>query len=59
MNSHPEVDWKGAKGVRDFLSHHYFDIDAEVVFSICTDRISGLKQAISAMRHELTHEYDD
>jgi uncharacterized protein with HEPN domain len=20
----PDVDWKGAKGIRDFLSHHYF-----------------------------------
>ncbi|MDX8413080.1 MAG: HepT-like ribonuclease domain-containing protein [Mariprofundales bacterium] len=59
MQSHPEVDWKGAKGVRDFLSHHYFDIDAEVVFSICTDRIRCLKQAISTMKLELTYECDD
>ncbi len=27
----PEVDWKGAKGMRDIISHHYFDLNAEVV----------------------------
>jgi uncharacterized protein with HEPN domain len=53
MAKHPEVDWKGAKGVRDFLSHHYFDLDAEVVFQICRDRIQGLRQAIEAMQLEL------
>jgi uncharacterized protein with HEPN domain len=49
MREHPEIDWKGAIGVRDFLSHHYFDLDAEVVFQICLDRISGLKNAVTAI----------
>jgi uncharacterized protein with HEPN domain len=53
MDMHPEVDWKGAKGVRDFLSHHYFDLDAEVVFAICKDRIPGLKETILAIQKEL------
>jgi uncharacterized protein with HEPN domain len=53
MDQHPEVDWKGAKGVRDFLSHHYFDLDPEIVFGICRDRISGLKTAITNMRDQL------
>lgn len=33
--NHPEIDWKGAKGIRDIISHHYFDLNAEVVFSVC------------------------
>jgi uncharacterized protein with HEPN domain len=28
------VDWKGAKGARDIISHHYFDLDAEAVYGI-------------------------
>lgn len=28
---YPEVDWKGAMGIRDIIAHHYFDLDAEVV----------------------------
>ncbi len=44
--SHPEVDWKGVKGIRDVLSHHYFSLDAEVIFDICQDKLAGLKSAI-------------
>jgi uncharacterized protein with HEPN domain len=43
---YPQVDWKGAKGIRDFLSHHYFVVDAEVIFDVCQNKIDGLKQAI-------------
>ena len=24
LAKYPEVDWKGAKGARDIISHHYF-----------------------------------
>jgi uncharacterized protein with HEPN domain len=40
------VDWKGAKGVRDVISHHYFDLDAEVIFSICRERIPGMAETL-------------
>jgi uncharacterized protein with HEPN domain len=56
MEKHPEMDWKGAKGVRDFLSHHYFDLDAEVVFAICRDRIPEMKKTIQAMHKELNQD---
>ncbi|MGD9825979.1 HepT-like ribonuclease domain-containing protein [Desulfobacter sp.] len=46
----PEVDWKGAKGMRDIISHHYFDLNAEVVFSICKDRIPGLIETTMKMK---------
>lgn len=45
----PDVDWKGAKGIRDFLSHHYFALDAEVIFDVCQNKIDGLKRAIDAL----------
>lgn len=48
----PEVDWKGAKGIRDFLSHHYFILDAEVIFDVCQNKIGGLKSAIGALLEE-------
>ncbi len=53
MSEHPEIDWKGAIGVRDFLSHHYFDLDAEVVFQICKYRIADLKKAVTEIRASL------
>ena len=32
---YPNIPWKNVKGIRDILSHHYFDLDAEVIFNIC------------------------
>jgi uncharacterized protein with HEPN domain len=49
FSRYPEVDWKGAKGIRDIISHHYFDIDAEVVFSVCKERLPGLVRTVKAM----------
>jgi uncharacterized protein with HEPN domain len=49
---YPDVDWKGVKGIRDFLSHRYFVVDAEVIFDVCTNKLGGLKQAIESMRQD-------
>lgn len=43
---YPNVDWRGVKGMRDFLSHHYFIVDAEVIFDVCQNKLADLKQAI-------------
>jgi len=32
LAKYPDVDWKAAMGMRDVITHHYFDIDAEVIF---------------------------
>lgn len=53
LNAYPNVDWKGAKGTRDILSHHYEDIDAEVVFYICDRHLGSIKMAISGMIQQL------
>lgn len=49
LADYPEVDWKGAKGVRDIISHHYFDLDAELIFGICKKDMPGLKKTIEKM----------
>jgi uncharacterized protein with HEPN domain len=46
------VDWKGAKGVRDVISHHYVDLNAEVVFDICRTFIPQLIITIERIREE-------
>jgi uncharacterized protein with HEPN domain len=33
LTQYPGVDWKKAKGMRDILTHHYADINAEAVFN--------------------------
>ena len=53
LPKYPEIDWKGAKGMRDIISHHYFDLDAEVVFFICKDRMPGLIETVMKMKDSL------
>lgn len=35
LMKYPRIDWKSAKGMRDIITHHYFDLDAEAVFDVC------------------------
>ena len=42
LRQYSEVEWKGIKGIRDKLSHHYFDIDSEVIFDICDTKLEDL-----------------
>jgi len=42
LPNYPTINWKGVKGVRDILSHHYFDMDAETIFVICNEYLDEL-----------------
>ncbi len=39
---YPEIDWKGAMGIRDIIAHHYFDLDAEVVFNVVKNELPNM-----------------
>lgn len=43
---YPSIDWKGAMAMRDIISHHYFDIDSEVVWDVCQNKIKPLAKTI-------------
>jgi uncharacterized protein with HEPN domain len=49
LNQYPEVDWKGAKGLRDIITHHYFDIDAEEIFLVCEKNMPVFSETIEKM----------
>ncbi|RJR40651.1 MAG: DUF86 domain-containing protein [Deltaproteobacteria bacterium] len=49
LSQYPDIDWKGTIGFRDIIAHHYFDIDAEQVFWICTHEVMPLSAAIKGM----------
>lgn len=53
FSKYPETDWKGAIGFRDIIAHHYFDIDAEEVFWICTHELAPLSATIKKMIADL------
>jgi uncharacterized protein with HEPN domain len=43
---YPGINWKGAKAMRDIISHHYFDVDAQIVFDVCKNKIKPLHDTI-------------
>lgn len=40
-------------GVRDFIVHHYFEVDADVIFNICKDDVPALVSVIHRMIDDL------
>ena len=50
---YPEIDWKGAKGMRDIISHHYFDIDAEEIFWVCKHQMKPLTDTIAKIIEDI------
>lgn len=53
LPNYPEVDWKGAMGIRDIIAHHYFDIDESIVFDIVKNKLPGMLETIYKMIEEL------
>jgi uncharacterized protein with HEPN domain len=54
-DAYPEIDWKGVKGIRDILSHHYFSADVEIIFDVCQNKINDLKRVVLLLQ---THYSD-
>ena len=48
-----KVDWKKAKGMRDILTHHYADINAEAVFNTCKEKIPLLLETIQKITRDI------
>ncbi len=59
LPQYPTINWKGVKGVRDILSHHYFDMDAETIFVICDSYLGELlnvtKKMITDIKSKVNH----
>jgi uncharacterized protein with HEPN domain len=53
LANYPDIDWKGVKGVRDIISHHYFDLDAEEIYNICETHLSPLHATVKQMIRDL------
>lgn len=51
--NYPEVDWKGAMGIRDIIAHHYFDIDEAIVFEVVKNKLPGMLKTINKMLEEI------
>lgn len=53
LPQYPEINWKGAKAMRDIITHHYFEIDAEIIFEVCENKIKPLRDTIKKILDNL------
>jgi uncharacterized protein with HEPN domain len=53
---YPQVEWRGAMGLRDVLAHGYLDVDTEQLFTVCKERIPVLIETVRLMIQDLQHE---
>ena len=40
-------------GLRDIITHHYFDVDAEVIYDVCANHIRSLAVTVQKMLKEI------
>lgn len=50
---YPNVEWKGVMAMRDIIVHHYFELDAEVVFETVRKDLPLLKKVLEEMRRDV------
>ena len=53
LPNYPEIDWKGVMGMRDIIAHHYFDIDAELIYEVVKEELPKLKNTLEQMLKDI------
>ena len=50
---YPQIEWKKVKGLRDIITHHYIDINAEAIYETCKNKIPPLKNTIETILRDM------
>lgn len=53
LRQYPQIEWKKAKGLRDIITHHYIDINAEAIYEICQNKIPALRNTIETILKDM------
>ena len=53
LKQYPKIEWKNIKGLRDIITHHYFDLNSEIIFDICDKKIDPLCVTIKTIIQDL------
>ncbi|MDE6877701.1 MAG: DUF86 domain-containing protein [Odoribacter sp.] len=48
-----EIPWREVMGMRDIIVHHYFEVDADIIFKTVKENIPLLKDTLERMRKDL------
>lgn len=52
LRNYPQIEWKKVKGMRDIISHHYFDLNAEAIYDVCEHHVKALSETIKIIMDE-------
>jgi uncharacterized protein with HEPN domain len=53
LSDYPQIEWRRIMGMRDVLSHPYFDLDAEAVYAVCANHMEALVHTAERMLADL------
>lgn len=53
LPTYPSIPWKRVMGIRDIMAHHYFEVDADVVFVVINKELDPLKKAILFFKKQI------
>ena len=53
LTKYPQIDWKKAKGLRDIISHQYFDVNSDAIFDVCKNHIDKVGNTIEKMLNDI------
>jgi uncharacterized protein with HEPN domain len=53
LTRYAAIDWKNAKGLRDILSHHYFDVNAEAIYDVCQTKVPAMAESVRQMLQDI------
>ena len=49
LSHYPQIEWKKVMGMRDVISHHYFDLNAEIIYNTCENYVVPLTNVVVQM----------
>lgn len=51
-SKHPDIPWKQIAGMRDILTHQYFDVDLALTWKVVKHELPSIKKRISSLLEE-------
>jgi uncharacterized protein with HEPN domain len=55
FSRYPNINWRGAIGLRDVMAHGYLDVNVLQLFGICRDNVPRLIETLRTMIADLKH----
>ncbi|MBU1014580.1 MAG: DUF86 domain-containing protein [Bacteroidetes bacterium] len=49
LNQYTEIEWDKIMRLRDIISHHYENMDHEIIYDVCQNHVPKLKRTVTEM----------